>query len=220
MSATTSGPSDQGDRQSEPEGEAGNSDDLRLIEEAKSGNLDAFNQIVSRYQQQIIIHCTGILRDASLAEDVTQETFIRAWRSLSSFHGTSLRAWLMRIATNRCLDILRQRTRQATDSLDAQLTEPTPVWSTQIQDQSPEERSEQIDLARNLERALDNLPDEQRIALLMSDVLGYDYHEIATITGSAIGTVKSRISRARAKLRQDLLAIADAREHFERYSRP
>lgn len=190
-----------------------------LIDRSIRGDLVAFNKIVERYQSSMVLHCTGLLRDTALAEDVTQETFVKAWRSLPTFRGDSLRSWLMRIATNGCLDVLRQRSRRATDSLDAQLVEPRATWTTQTHDFSPEEQSEQAELALRLDQALAQLPEEQRIALLMSDVLGYDYHEIAALTDSAIGTVKSRISRARARLRNDLLADPDSREHFERYGR-
>jgi RNA polymerase sigma-70 factor (ECF subfamily) len=194
-----------------PEGE--------LIERSVRGDLVAFNQIVERYQSSVLMHSTGLLRDAALAEDVTQETFVKAWRNISTFRGDSLRSWLMRIATNGCLDVLRQRNRRATDSLDAQVFEPRATWSSQTHDFSPEEQSEQAELAGRLDRALARLPEDQRIALLLSEVLGYDYHEIATLTESAIGTVKSRISRARTRLRSELLADPDSREHFERYSR-
>lgn len=190
-----------------------------LIVRASQGDLGAFNQIVELHQAAVLLHCTGILRDSSLAEDVTQETFVKAWKSLPSFRGTTSRAWLMRIATNGCLDLIRQRTRRATDSLDAQVYEPTPVWSSQTHDFSPEEQSEHSELAARLDDALSQLPEDQRIALLMSEVLGYDYQEIADLTASAIGTVKSRISRARARLRTDLLADSESREHFERYGR-
>jgi RNA polymerase sigma-70 factor (ECF subfamily) len=193
--------------------------EAELIDRSTRGDLDAYNAIVERYQSAVLLHCTALLRDAPLAEDVTQDTFVKAWLGLKRFRGDSVRSWLMRIATNGCLDVLRQRTRRATDSLDAHPVEPVAVWSSQTKESSPEERSEQTELAARLETALSQLPDEQRVALLMSDVLGYDYVEIAALTDTAIGTVKSRISRARARLRLDLLADADSREHFERYGR-
>jgi RNA polymerase sigma-70 factor, ECF subfamily len=190
-----------------------------LIDRTMRGDLEAYNQIVERHQANVLLHCSGLLRDSALAEDITQETFVKAWRGLSKFRGDSMRSWLMRIATNGCLDVLRQRSRRATDSLDAHVVEPTAVWSSQTHEFSPEEKSEQAELASRLERALAGLPEDQRVALLMSDALGYDYSEIAALTDSAIGTVKSRISRARARLRRDLLSDPDSREHFERYGR-
>lgn len=191
-----------------------------LLARANAGDLDAFNIFVERYQHVVIALCTGILRDASLAEDVAQDTFIRAWRNLPGFKGDSARSWLLRIATNRCFDLLRQRNRQATESLDAQPVEHEPTWSTQTREDSPEMQAERGELRMRLDAALEELPADQRIALLMADVLGYDYLEIAEITGSAMGTVKSRISRARSRLRAVLLADDESREHFERYARP
>jgi RNA polymerase sigma-70 factor (ECF subfamily) len=209
---------------STPDGEAPNQaapvgDDV-LIGRATEGDLEAFNLVVERYQHAVISLCTGILRDASLAEDVAQDTFVRAWKSLPGFKGDSARSWLLRIATNRCFDLLRQRQRHATDSLDAQVIEFEPIWSTQTQNVSPEDQAEQLELGDRLELALSALPADQRVALLMADVLGYDYLEIAELTGSALGTVKSRISRARSRLRAALLADEQSREHFERYVRP
>jgi RNA polymerase sigma-70 factor, ECF subfamily len=208
----------------EPDDEAGDGLDSpvdgTLLARAADGDLDAFNFFVERYQQTVVILCTSILRDASLAEDVAQDTFIRAWKNLAGFKGESAKSWILRIATNRCLDLLRQRSRQATDSLDAQIVELEPLWSTQARVDAPESVAERGELADRLDSALAALPDDQRIALLMADVLGYDYVEVADLTGSALGTVKSRISRARARLRTALLADPEAREHFERYVRP
>jgi RNA polymerase sigma-70 factor (ECF subfamily) len=194
--------------------------DGELLARAAEGDLDAFNLFVERHQRAVVALCTGILRDANLAEDVTQDAFIRAWKNLPSFKGDSAKAWLLRIATNRCLDLLRQRNRQATDSLDAQIVELEPRWTTQSPSESPESEAERVEMGDRLNAALAELPDDQRIALVMADVLGYDYVEIAELTGSAMGTVKSRISRARARLRAALLADTESREHFERYVRP
>lgn len=191
-----------------------------LLARANEGDLEAFNVFVERYQHAVVTLSTGILRDASLAEDVAQDTFIRAWKSLPGFKGDSARSWLLRIATNRCFDMLRQRNRQATDSLDAQVVEFEPHWSTQTHEDAPDAQVERAELGDRLEQALAELPADQRIALLMADVLGYDYLEIAELTGSAMGTVKSRISRARSRLRDALLADDRSREHFERYARP
>ncbi len=207
----------------DPDDKAGDSPDSpadgTLLARAADGDLDAFNLFVERYQQAVVNLCTSILRDASLAEDVAQDTFIRAWKNLTGFKGASAKSWILRIATNRCLDLLRQRSRQATDSLDAQIVELEPRWTSQARADAPETVAERGELAARLDTALAVLPADQRIALLMADVLGYDYVEVAELTGSALGTVKSRISRARARLRTVLLADAQAREHFERYIR-
>lgn len=201
--------------------ETGSSDvsDGQLIARAASGDLRAFNAIVERYQRQVFAVCMNLLRDRMAAEDVAQDTFIRAWSAISTFRGDSARSWLLRIASNRCLDLLRQRQRQLTSSLDAQLVEFEPRWSSMVGADSPENISEQLELNVRLSDALSELPEDQRVALLMADVLGYDYVEIAELTSTAIGTVKSRISRARGRLRLTLLSDANSREHFDRFAR-
>ena len=185
--------------------------DGELIALAAIGDLDAFNVIVERYERAVYAASWRILRDPMLAEDAAQDTFVRAWNAVESFHGDNAKPWLLRIATNRCLDLIRQRTRQATGSLDEQLTEHEPRWSTL----SPQEReAERIELSNRLEAAMARLPDDQRVAIVLADAMGYDYSEVAEMTGSAIGTVKSRISRGRSRLRGILLNDPSAREHF------
>ncbi|CAN5330198.1 hypothetical protein BH09CHL1_BH09CHL1_23480 [soil metagenome] len=190
-----------------------------LVARAAAGDLKAFNDIVERYQRQVFAVCMNLLRDRMAAEDVAQDTFIRAWSAISTFHGDSAKSWLLRIASNRCLDVLRQRQRQLTSSLDAQVVEFEPRWSSMVGADSPETTAEQLELNDRLSDALSDLPEDQRVALLMADVLGYDYVEIADLTNTAIGTVKSRISRARGRLRLTLLSDANSREHFDRFAR-
>jgi RNA polymerase sigma-70 factor (ECF subfamily) len=190
-----------------------------LVARAAAGDLQAFNAVVERYQRQVFAVCMNLLRDRMAAEDVAQDTFIRAWSAISTFHGDSAKSWLLRIASNRCLDVLRQRQRQFTSSLDAQVVEFEPRWSSMVGADSPETNAEQLELNDRLSSALSDLPEDQRVALLMADVLGYDYVEIAELTNTAIGTVKSRISRARGRLRLTLLSDTNSREHFDRFAR-
>ncbi|MGH2549627.1 MAG: RNA polymerase sigma factor [Thermomicrobiales bacterium] len=201
--------------------ERGSSDaaDGLLVARAAAGDLQAFNTIVERYQRQVFAICMNLMRDRMAAEDATQDTFVRAWSAISTFHGDSAKSWLLRIASNRCLDVLRQRQRQLTSSLDAQVVEFEPRWSSMVGADSPEINAEHLELNDRLSNALSDLPEDQRVALLMADVLGYDYVEIAELTNTAIGTVKSRISRARGRLRLTLLSDANSREHFERFTR-
>jgi RNA polymerase sigma-70 factor (ECF subfamily) len=161
-----------------------------------------------------------MLRDAALAEDATQDSFIKAWTAINSFRGGMVRPWLLRIATNRCYDILRAQGRRPAGSLDAELVESEPRWTSQsdIADH-PEHHATRQELSSFLERALGELPDDQRLAIILSDVHGHSYDEIAQITAVAVGTVKSRISRARSRLRELVLADSSAREHVEQFQR-
>lgn len=197
-----------------PDAKSSDSSDGECIALAAKGDLDAFNVIVERYQRAVYAASWRILRDPMLAEDATQDTFVRAWNAIGSFQGDNVKPWLIRIASNRCLDMIRQRTRQATGSLDEQLTEQEPRWSSLSPQLQPDREAEQVELSSRLEAAIARLPDDQRIAITLADAMGYDYSEVAEITGSAIGTVKSRISRGRTRLRAILLSDPAAREHF------
>ncbi len=175
----------------------------RLAFEARGGSLDAFNRLVQLYERPIYNLALRILGQAEPAEDVTQETFLRAYQSLHQFHGGIFRAWLARIATNRCYDELRRR-RGAAGSYEALGFEPRVTWSTAPAREEPQARVERLELSRALEEALARLPDDQRIAVVLSDVQGYDYGEIAALTGVPLGTVRSRLSRGRGRLRRAL----------------
>ncbi len=140
------------------------------------------------------------------AEDVVQDAFLSAWRSMRGFEGTSFRAWLFRIATNRALDVLRARKRRAELPLDppegeevtwAEPADPGPDLSDLVGDR---------EALAVVERALAALPAPQRAALLLRDVEGFSYEEIAAITTTEIGTVKSRIHRGRIAVRNALVA--------------
>lgn len=194
--------------------------DEQLIRNAQRGDLPSFNAIVARHQRAIYNLCLRMLRDGALAEDATQDTFIKAWTAISSFRGGLVRPWLLRIATNRCYDLLRAMGRRPADSLDDRLTETEPRWTSQSNSvDHPEQHAMRQELSTLLERALGELPDDQRLAIILSDVHGHSYDEIAQITDVAVGTVKSRISRARSRLRELVLANTDAREHVEHYQR-
>ena len=194
--------------------------DERLLLNAQRGDLPSFNAVVARHERAVYGLCLRMLLDTAAAEDAAQDTFIRAWTAIDSFRGGLVRPWLMRIATNRCYDILRAKGRRPADSLDAELFEVEPEWTSQASPaEHPESFTARVELSGVLERALASLPDDQRIAVLLSDVHGHPYDEVAEITGVAIGTVKSRISRARARLRDVLLEDDAAREHLGRFQR-
>jgi RNA polymerase sigma-70 factor (ECF subfamily) len=194
--------------------------DERLIRAAQAGNLPSFNALVSRHERAVYNVCLRMLRDVPAAEDATQETFLKAWTAISTFRGGLVRPWLLRIATNRCYDVLRARTRRPADSLDAELFESEPTWTSQTgSGEHPEQFAARAELSTHLERALASLPDDQRIVVILSDLQGHPYDEIADITGVAVGTVKSRLSRARARLRDALRDDPHNRELFARFAR-
>jgi RNA polymerase sigma-70 factor (ECF subfamily) len=200
--------------------EAENRLDERLITNAKQGDLPSFNTLVTRHERVVYNVCLRTLRDPTLAEDATQDTFLKAWTAINTFRGGLVRPWLLKIATNRCLDLLRASSRRPAASLDAQPIELEPNWSSQTEvAEHPEQHASRRELSAALERAMAELPDDQRLVIILADVQGYPYEEIATITDAAMGTVKSRINRARARLREALLADPVAREHLRQFQR-
>ena len=200
--------------------DAENRHDERLIRAAQGGDLPSFNALVTRHERSVYSLCYRMLRDVPAAEDATQDTFVKAWSSLSSFRGGLVRPWLLRIATNRCLDLLRARGRRPADSLDAETVEVEPRWTSQSGGgEHPEAFAARSELSSVLERALDSLPEDQRVVMILADIHGHSYDEIAEITGVAVGTVKSRISRSRSRLREILTSDPATREHFERFYR-
>ena len=204
----------------EPAVQDPNEEDQSLVQLAQQGDLSAFNDIVERHQRAVYATCLRMLRDPQLAEDATQDAFVRAWSAIDSFRGGIVRPWLLRIATTRTYDVLRSRARRPAQSLDAQPFESEPEWSTQVQPaENPEQFSTRGELSDLLQEALASLPEDQRLAIVLSDVQGYGYDEIAQVMDIAVGTVKSRISRGRGRLREFLQESPDAMELAERYLR-
>lgn len=191
----------------------------RLIARAQLRDLNAFNQLVEQYERLVFSVSVRLLRDYQHAEDVTQDVFLRAYSSIDQYSGGSFRAWLTRIATNRCYDLLRSIQRRPVQSLEERAVEEEPAWSVEPRPIDPEDSAVRADLSRRLEHALDLLPEDQRLAVLLYDVHGYNYGEIAEIADISLGTVKSRISRARARLRDLLKADKASRELFDAVSR-
>ena len=179
-----------------------NARDRALVEQALAGELEAFNRLVELYQDYLYAMTVRVVRDRDVAEDAVQEAFLSAYRNLDRFSGTSFRSWLTRIAINAAKDILRKRKRRP--------AEPYPEWEDESwQPQAPESESpEHVSLVRQqraaLSRAMADITDDQRAAIILFDVQGYDCQEIAAMTGVSVGTVKSRIHRGRLALRQAL----------------
>ena len=178
-------------------------EDSDLVVRSKDGDLCAFNFIVQRYQSQVLNLSARILGDRGRAEDVTQETFISAFRAISRFRGGSLRAWLMRIAANASRDSLRGSRRRPEQSLDESLESPS--FQPASGEASPEEHAERSELNAELQRAILSLSNDQKAVLVLIDVQGFSYEETAESVGASIGTIKSRLNRARRKVRDILM---------------
>lgn len=180
-------------------------DESYLIEQAQNGDVFSYNTLVLHYQDSVFNVAYRIMGEQDAAADATQEAFISAYKSLRRFRGGNFKAWLMRIVTNACYDELRRRKRQPQSSLD-EITDDygsTPLLISK-NSPDPEEFRQRTELVEAIQHCLDELPDEQRTVAVLCDIEGYDYKEIADIMSISLGTVKSRISRARAKLRDCL----------------
>ncbi len=180
-------------------------DETNLIAAAQRGKVDAFNELVLAYQQRVYNLAYRILGDPASAADATQEAFISAYQSIARFRGGSFKSYLMRIVSNGCYDELRRRKRRPTVSFEdfgEVDEEANPVLING--GEKPEEYAERQEVAHVIQAGIETLPPDQRITLVLSDVQGLSYREIAEATDVLLGTVKSRLARARAKLRDYL----------------
>jgi RNA polymerase sigma-70 factor (ECF subfamily) len=182
-------------------------DEPYLIQAAKDGDLDAFNRLVLKYQDMVFNQALRMLNDEASAADAVQEAFISAYRNLRGFRGGVFKAWLMRIVTNACYDDLRRRKRRPStpleplDDLGDEID--SPQWMTDPGD-TPEESMERVELEQAIVSCLNGLPDDFRSVVLLVDVQGFDYNEAAQSVGKPVGTIKSRLARARLRMRDCL----------------
>lgn len=179
-------------------------DEQALIESARAGSPHAFNTLVNAYQDTAYNVAYRVLGHADAAADATQEAFLSAYRALAGFRGGSFKAWLLRIVTNACYDQLRLKKRRPQASLEDMVEDPDYATALIDHGESPEDVLIRQDLAQALEAGIAKLPFDQRVVLVLSDVQGFSYEEIGEATGASLGTVKSRLSRARARLRDYL----------------
>lgn len=186
-------------------------DEAAVIARAAGGDRMAFTQLMEHYQSACYGLAWRLLSDPDKAADATQDAFIHAYEAIGGYRGGIFRSWLLRITANASYDIMRRAQRRPTSVLPdpeegaPELPDPHAV--------NPHEEAARSELYRHLESALRLLPHDQRTAVVLCDVYGMDYNEVATMTHSALGTVKSRIHRGRLRLRE---LMAEHRELFTR----
>ncbi len=182
-------------------------DEAEMVKYAKKGDLDAFNRLVLAYQDIAFNVAYRLMGDPAMAEDITQDAFISAYRKLNSFKGGSFKAWLMRIVTNAGYDELRKIKRRPTIALEPMTNEEeeieSPVWLTDP-GESPEYAIVREELNSAIQNCLDELDYEFKAIVILVDVQGMNYSEAAQAVSKPLGTVKSRLARARNKM-QDCL---------------
>ncbi len=187
-------------------------DEQLLIQSVRQGDLDAFNHLVLRYQDLLFNLALGVLGDEDSAADATQAALLSAFRKFNEFRGGVLRSWLARVVLNACYDEIRRRRRRREDSLIWVSAEGEEIDRTSwLADPSPgpQERLERCELEQAIQECLRSLEPIYRTMLVLVDIEEMTYEQAACMTGVPLGTVKSRLARARMTMRQRLQKIPD-----------
>lgn len=175
-------------------------DEQKLISLARQGDQSAFEALLTRYEKQVYHQALRLLANPEDAADVTQEVFLKVWRSLPSFHGeSSFSTWLYRLTDNAAIDLLRREKKRRGD---ASLDDEEYQWDSTLADPdaSPQRELERKELHRSVQEGLNKLSEEHRRILVLREINGLSYEEIAEILALTAGTVKSRLARARTAL--------------------
>ena len=179
----------------------------KLIERASAGDASAFNKLMAAHEKRMYAVALRMFANREDAQDCLQEAMLRVYRSIGGFKGqSSFSTWVYRITMNTCLDELRRKKNKQNTSLDSLLEQ---GWSPADESAAPEKHAVRSELRRELKRAIGELPEEMRSAVVLRDVQGFSYEEIAQVLDVNVGTIKSRISRAREKLRGKLQEKAE-----------
>ena len=177
-------------------------DEGRMIERASGGDPEAFNRLMERHERRMYAVALRMCANREDAQDCLQEAMLRVYRAIGSFKGeSSFSTWVYRITMNTCLDELRRRKNKQSASLDDLLDE---GWAPADDRSSPEKHAVRAETARVLRETIRELPEDMRAAVVLRDIQGYTYEEIAQMLEINVGTIKSRISRGREKLREKL----------------
>ncbi len=174
-----------------------------LIEKASKNNVEAFEKLISPYTNKLLNHAFRILKNREDAEDALQEAYLKIYSSLDKFEGnSSFKTWIYKIVTNVCLDMLRNQKKISKTSLN--VTNEDGNQEIEIPDDtySPDVSAQKKAALEALKDALNDLDDDHKIVITLRDIDGLSYEDIANITSTNVGTVKSRISRARMRLKK------------------
>ena len=186
-----------------PEEPAYNSaEDPQLVEQAKGGDMQAFEELVSRHRNRIYVRAYSIMRNENTAVDLSQNAWVKAWQRLDQFHGeASFPTWLSRIVTNLCLDELRRQKRARTDSIEAMEEATNPVENRmELETVEPTEELDRKELRKRIDAALAKLSDKHRTVIVLYEFEQLEYREIAEKMDTSIGTVMSRLFYARKRM--------------------
>lgn len=178
-----------------------------MIERASRGDAAAFNRLMEQHERRMYAVALRMCGNREDAQDCLQEAMLRVYRAIGGFKGqSSFSTWVYRITMNTCLDELRRKKNRQSTSLDSLLDM---GWSPSDDTNAPEKQAMRSELRRNLNRAIQELPEEMRSAVVLRDIQGFSYEEIAHMLEINVGTIKSRISRGREKLREKMRENAE-----------
>lgn len=187
-------------------------DEAALISDSQNGSLDAFNTLVLSYQDSVFNVALRIMGDSEMAADASQEAFISAFKAIASYRGGSFKGWLMRIVTNACYDELRRKKRKPTTPLEPETDDgeemSSPRWLADP-NMTPDQRAEADELEHAIQHCIDDLPLEFKTVVVMADLQGLSYAEVSNAVRVPLGTIKSRLARARLRLRECLQGFAE-----------
>ena len=177
-------------------------EDPQLVDLAKAGDMQAFEELVSRHRDRVYVRAYSIMRKEALAVDLSQNAWVKAWQRLEQFHGeASFPTWLNRIVTNLCLDELRRQKRARTDSIEAMEESTGPVENRmEIETLDPIEGLSREELRERIDAALAKLSDKHRTVIVLFEFEQLEYRDIAEKMGTSIGTVMSRLFYARKRM--------------------
>jgi len=182
-------------------------DEAELIQQTQLGDLNSFNRLVMEYQDMVFNQAFRVMGESYAAEDATQNAFISAYRKIKTYRGGSFKSWLLRIVTNECYDELRRRKRRPTTPLEPESSfneeVESPYWIADSEE-SPEDFATRTELSDAIQQCLNKLTNEFRIVIVLVDIQGMNYSEAAQVIGKPLGTIKSRLARARFKMRDCL----------------
>lgn len=193
-------------------------DEVKLVHKAKKGSIAAFEELILEYETKIYNIAYRMLHNEEDAKDLSQEIFVKVFENIHKFKGDSkFSTWLYRIATNTCIDELRRRKGKEVYSIDEEVQTEEGVLTKEYTDTkpSPEDVVVNKEVSYQIKLAINNLSEEHRTAIILRDLQGFGYNEISQILECSLGTVKSRISRARTQLKELLIK----EEHFKHKNR-
>ena len=193
-----------------------------LIGKAKQGDMHAFEELILKHEKIVYNLALRMMNHSEDAKDISQEVFLKEYRSLTNFDERSaFSTWLYRITHNTCIDEMRRRKGKQNYSLEEELENEEGSMQRQIADEgdTPEESLLREEQKSELLQALENLSEEHKAAIILRDVKGFSYEEIAEILEVSLGTVKSRISRGRNQLKNEILKMREQNEKIVRHKK-